>query len=125
YYEDDSESNPILESREMVLTKSEAEEKETIVVFADYLPEYTSIDVLVNGEHVQTFYHDWGSNYAEIEVGHLPIGEYTIEFVHPTGKAEITIFIVADEYGALAPAGTYEGSTIQYMGGSNILETPF
>src|SRR5699024_4218593 len=44
YYGDDS-SHPLLESRHMVLTESEAEEIETIRVYADDLYEHTSIDV--------------------------------------------------------------------------------
>src|SRR5699024_1628541 len=64
YYEDKS-SNPLLESRYMVLTKPEAEEIETIRVYVDNLYEHTSIDVFVNDVRVDSFYHDWGGGYSD------------------------------------------------------------
>src|SRR5699024_3879331 len=53
------------------------------------------------------------------------VGEHTIAFSHPTGSAEMILTIVSDEHGTPAPAGTYEGITIQHIGGSQELDNPF
>src|SRR5699024_12655710 len=96
YYGDDS-SHPLLESRHYVLLKSEAEEIETIRVYADDLYEHTSVDVFVNDVRVETFFHDWGGASAEIEVSGLPAGEQTIEFVHPTRTSETMLTMISHD----------------------------
>jgi len=125
FYEDDSDSNPRLDAFEYVLTKSEAKAIGSIEVAGDDFLENTSIDVLVNGDRVETLAYDFGTIFTDVEVSGLPVGEHTIEFVQPTRRATHTLFIVADEHGELAPAGTYEGTTVQYMGGSEHLNDPF
>lgn len=119
---------PWASASRFVVTQSELA-AEPVSVEAGGFPESFSpgphaVDVLVGGEVIDTVVVDPDGDVASEVAGPQPVGTRTVEFTNPVGTASVSFDVVSDEQGALPPAGTYEGTTLQTHAGSIEREEP-
>ncbi|GAB2534783.1 hypothetical protein [Gracilibacillus alcaliphilus] len=106
-----------------VITESEATAEFLTVTGRDF-PSMEYIDIILNGDHIETIEGGGFIFSHDLDISQLPIGTHTVEFVHPAGSGEASFTIVPDEQGTFPPAGTYEGKTHQTIAGGIEFDEP-
>lgn len=118
---DDFEDEPYLNASHEVMSVSQIASEPVEFYVSDY-PYDVPVDVLINGDYVETVRHAYSFDY-EVQ-GDYSVGDVVVEFVHPTATLTHTVLVVPDEQGEAPHQGEYPGSSTQIRAGSGPLEEP-
>ena len=100
-----------------VLTVSEAADEPVEVRVHDHAGE-AAIDVVLDGEYIDTVHTGWPGFVDYPLVGPFSVGEHVVELVHPSISVEVSFTVVRDGVGDAPPAGDYEGVATQTVAGT-------
>lgn len=120
FYDEEYAANfdPAIETSRWVVSESELAD-EPLRVTGSGFPNSsnpvgpTTVDVVVDGEAVETIRTDIVGAVATELAGPLSVGAHEIALVSPIGEASRTVEVVPDGQGDLPAAGVYEGTSVQ------------